>query len=452
MLITILIAIGIFLSGCWKENNSTFERIQRRIILFGIDGATWDVIDPLLAEGKLPNMAKLIESGTRANLKTLTPTDSPRIWTSILTGVLPEIHGIESFVVKIPDAEYSTLPSSNMRKAKALWNILSEFGYSVGIVGWWASFPAEEVNGFIISDHANYIRKDIFKDLLNLTDKGMSQKEEKEVYPPELYQELSNSIRISTKMKPDLVNRFAKLPADKFDELERQQSYSIENKLSILKFGLLNDMSFIESGFFAIQKYNPDFTAFYLSGLDAIEHHFWKYMEPEKFNMAIPEEEIRLYDNVIKKYYMYMDEILGKLISLYSDDKTTMVVISDHGFEANPHHGTKGPHEVGYSGYHENSPDGIFVISGMDIEKKGKLINPTVLDIMPTLLALMGLPVGKDMPGKVLKNAINKSFFESHPVEKIPSYSSGWEHSSTPIESENVKTLKEKLKALGYIN
>jgi arylsulfatase A-like enzyme len=147
-----------------------------------------------------------------------------------------------------------------------------------------------------------------------------------------------------------------------------------------------------------------------------------------------------------------MDEILGKLISLYSNDRTTMLIISDHGSEANPSHGSKGSHEISYSGYHENSPDGIFVISGMDIEKKAKLMNPTVLDIMPTLLALMGLPVGEDMSGKVLKNAINKSFFASHPVEKIPSYSSGWEHSSTPIESENVKTLKEKLKALGYIN
>lgn len=95
-----------------------------------------------------------------------------------------------------------------------------------------------------------------------------------------------------------------------------------------------------------------------------------------------------------------MDEILGKILSLYHDDETTVLVISDHGFEANPLHGTKGPHEIGYSGDHENSPDGILVLSGMDIKKAVKLTNPTVMDITPTLLALRGSLSARKCPEK----------------------------------------------------
>ena len=362
LLVFVLLCPLFLFYGCSEEKGSTFEKVRRKILLFGIDGATWDVIDPLLEEGKLPNFKKLIENGTRANLKTIKPTHSPRIWNTIITGVSPEEHGIESFIVNIPGTEETGPPSSNMRKVKALWNIFSEFDYSVGIVGWWASFPAEKVNGFIISDHANYIRKSISKGIQNLSEKGMSQKEEREVYPPELYEEIASFVQMPADVDRNLLSRFADLPEDKWTDFQSQQSFSRDNNLSVLKFSLLIDESFIASGLYALKKHKPDFMAFYLNGVDALEHQFWKYMEPGKYKIAVPNEDVRLYKNLIKDYYVYLDEVLGRFLPFYPREGSTIMIISDHGHEANPLHGTGGK-EIEYdrfaSGYHGRAPDGV---------------------------------------------------------------------------------------------
>ena len=74
------------------------SKVDGKILLFAIDGATWDIIDPLLEEGELPNLSRLIKSGARAPMITLTPTISPPIWTSIITGVYPDKHKITDFV------------------------------------------------------------------------------------------------------------------------------------------------------------------------------------------------------------------------------------------------------------------------------------------------------------------------------------------------------------------
>jgi predicted AlkP superfamily phosphohydrolase/phosphomutase len=117
------------------------------VVLIGLDGADWNIIDPLVAAGKMPNLAGLIGRGSRARLLTISPTLSPVIWTTIATGVKPERHGIVDFTAVNKDTGAAVPVTSNLRRVPALWNILSSAGRTVGFVGWWASFPAEKVNG-----------------------------------------------------------------------------------------------------------------------------------------------------------------------------------------------------------------------------------------------------------------------------------------------------------------
>jgi len=143
-----------FLLGALVTCSCSKEDLGTKIILIGIDGADWKVMLPLVKEGMLPNIASLMERGVSAWCRTFKPAKSPVIWTSIATGVGPEKHGIVDYDVVVDPEKGLVVPvTSNARKVNALWNILSEAGLRVGVVGWWASWPAEEVNGFIISDH-----------------------------------------------------------------------------------------------------------------------------------------------------------------------------------------------------------------------------------------------------------------------------------------------------------
>jgi predicted AlkP superfamily phosphohydrolase/phosphomutase len=104
----------------------------------------------------MPNLAALIERGSRSRLLTISPTLSPVIWTTIATGVKPERHGIVDFTAVNKDTGAAVPVTSNLRRVPALWNILSGAGRTVGFVGWWASFPAEKVDGYIVSDRIAY--------------------------------------------------------------------------------------------------------------------------------------------------------------------------------------------------------------------------------------------------------------------------------------------------------
>ncbi len=214
----ILVVLALLAACSDEEPAQPFQPLETPLLLFGVDGASWDVMGPLLAEGRLPNFARLMDAGSHAPLATLTPTKSPPIWTTIATGVLPEAHGIHSFVVKLPGSGETTLPSSNLRKVPAVWNILSDYGYRVGVVNWWASFPAEAVNGFVISDRASQARKGIYRSLLELSAPEMSQRTAGELYPPELAIELARAVPAASQVDPALVSRFAALPPETMDE------------------------------------------------------------------------------------------------------------------------------------------------------------------------------------------------------------------------------------------
>jgi hypothetical protein len=131
----------------------------QRVLLIGIDGATWEDLEPLLAAGQLPNLDRLRRDGAWGILKSFHPTASAIIWTSIATGKTPEKHGIRAFVAPLPTGELVPV-SSNMRRVEAIWNILSTAGIRVGVVGWWVSWPAEEVLGFFCSDYTWPLKKD----------------------------------------------------------------------------------------------------------------------------------------------------------------------------------------------------------------------------------------------------------------------------------------------------
>ncbi len=154
----VALATGVLAFRPWP---TPLERLARsthatpyKVLIVGMDGATFRVMDPLLASGQLPAFQGLIERGMRSPLRSQKPMASPILWTTMATGHKRQDHGIQSFIVyKDPKKPTrGTLVSSEDRKTLALWNIASALGRSIGFVGWWASWPAEPVNGWMVSD------------------------------------------------------------------------------------------------------------------------------------------------------------------------------------------------------------------------------------------------------------------------------------------------------------
>lgn len=429
-----------------------FKKIPRKLLLIGLDGATWKVLDPMLKTGKLPNFQKLIDNGVRAPLKTYEPTASPLIWTTIATGVEYEKHGIADFTVKIPNSDESVLPTSNLRRVKALWNILSESSYSVGVTGWWATYPAEKVTGYIISDQADTLRTKSYRIALEMKGKPRVNSNE-QTFPKDLQNAIGGAIEASPNVGGEHLKRFMNLPKKSLLRLiNEKDKIDVHDIASVFRVALLIDQAFIEGGIYAMEKYKTDFSAIYLNGLDAAEHHFWKYFEPEKFK-NVDKKELGYYKNVIEEYYIYMDETLGRILQVFENEPLTVIVVSDHGHEANPLYNPESDDKFNRicSGTHDKAPDGIVILSGKDIEKGATLSRTSVYDIAPTILALMGVPVGRDMPGRVIKEAVSPAFLNENPISWTPTHSSGWTYTDTPVRSEMGEALKDKLRGLGYI-
>ncbi|HET6277799.1 MAG TPA: alkaline phosphatase family protein, partial [Candidatus Polarisedimenticolia bacterium] len=103
-----------------------------RIVLIGIDGADWRVIRPLMDRGEAPNFSRIVAEGSSGVLRSMEPSASPSLWTTIATGVSPERHGIHGFVIPEPSGDVRPVTSS-MRRVPAFWNILPQFERRAGV-------------------------------------------------------------------------------------------------------------------------------------------------------------------------------------------------------------------------------------------------------------------------------------------------------------------------------
>jgi predicted AlkP superfamily phosphohydrolase/phosphomutase len=424
----VVLSIAAFL-GCLVGLESCARRasepVERKMMIIGIDGLEWDVMGPMIEAGQLPHFAKLIHEGTWGEIQSLEQLQSPMIWTSIATGKTPEKHGVTGF--KTRAGMGGSLVTSKSRKVKAVWQILGDSGRTVGVVGWLVTWPAEPVNGYLVSDYLAY-----HTETTEDGGEGMT-------YPAELAQELA-----PLRLGPGDVTG---------DDVARLTRGTINGdpkfvaKLDRLKTYIAMDESSRYAALHLAKTRPVDFFAVYLPGIDWVCHEFWAAMDPES-GPPVDAAEAQAFGKTIEKYYEYTDEILGQFLDL-AGKGWTVIVTSDHG-----HSGPKPQGTTFRAGVYMHDPTGVVILWGKDIARQRELTGASVLDITPTILALYGLPVADDMDGKVWVDAIDPGFLEAHPVQRIATYESGEAEvagEEEPAKSSVDDEVKERLRSLGYI-
>jgi hypothetical protein len=385
-----------------------------RVAVIGVDGCDWEKLAPLVEAGRLPTFQKLMDGGAYGPLLSIEPLVSPRIWTTIATGKTVDKHGIQGFV-----NERGVPVNATMWTATPIWDIVSGHGAPVGVVGWYVTWPVEARNGFIISDRVHSLVRG----------------------PVQAAQSLAGT---PTNGRLEAFGAFEFDPA--YKRYPTSEKRYLQNRIvdEPLRWGYLRDHVYSELAFRLCPAYRPTFTAVYFRGVDFVQHFFWKYSDPEPFGGVTPAEEAA-YGGVIASYYEYQDGLLARLLDALGDD-VNVILVSDHGFQARL---DPDPSRPELTGMHDLR--GVFIASGPAFRAAGHYEGATILDIAPTALAVMGLPVAEDMDGRVLEEIIRSEHLERHPVSTLASYEPVLGRERGEIGSTMDDSIKEQLRSLGYI-
>jgi predicted AlkP superfamily phosphohydrolase/phosphomutase/Tfp pilus assembly protein PilF len=415
--------------GCARDTSSG------RTIVLGLDGVDPQIVDLLISEGKLPNFAELRRGGAHGRLISSRPLLSPIIWTTIATGKHPNEHGIAHFVALNEQTGEQLPVTSQMRRVKALWNILSDHDRRVAVVGWWATWPAETVNGAIVSDHTAY------HFLFPEGDAG-AESPLGVVHPPELQETVERMVR-----RPESVTKDEVAPFVSVSEEEFARPFDFENDLGHFKWALATAKSYANIGLHLWNAQTPDVLFVYIEAVDSTSHLFGHLFRVQGLAGELAEQQAR-YGHAVEHMYRFADGIVGDYLAAMDDD-TTLMVLSDHGFKLGElHDDPSRARDMRRVSEHFHNIEGILYLYGNHVQRK-RLERPTLFDVAPTVLALSGISPAHDMTGRVLEEALTIPRTE----RTIASYEAAAGREDQPLRNTEVDAaILERLEQLGYLD
>jgi predicted AlkP superfamily phosphohydrolase/phosphomutase len=412
-------------------------KAKTKVLLMGVDAGEWDVLGPLMDQGRCPNFAHMRAQGSAGKLRSFVPlARSPVIWASIATGKVPAKHGIQDFFARRSEADIDRMSdevvkpeakprpiTSNLWKARPIWDILSGLNRTVDVVGWWTTWPARPVNGVMVTDYVQYQER--WADSKpNLT------------YPDSLGPMVRRLRRTPESVSWAEIFQFV-APFDTTHVTARQ-----EELVHNLKWVYASDLTFHRVSMELYRRMRPDFFSVYFRGVDEICHIYWDLSQlNSQFDRPLTKDEVAWIKPLIPNYYVFTDRLLGDLLKQAGKD-TDVIVCSDHGYGG------------GGMGVMAHKPDGIIFMMGPHIVKGGTITGANVLDVTPSILALFGLPTARDMDGRPISGGVDPKLVQRMEREtRLPTYETarapgtGEEPVRSPVDDE----LLERLRSLGYI-
>ncbi len=272
------------------ERVKTVQQMRAdRVLIIGLDGATFDLIEPWAKAGHLPNLARLMAEGAWGRLRSTIPPHSGPAWATFATGLLPGKHGVYFFLGPSRDRRYFRPLSAETVRGLRFWELASDQGRTVGVVNVPLTFPPRPVNGYIIA--------------------GMFAPDAASAFlPPELYQRV----------------------------LEHCGGYVVEAAKNRQRQRYLAD---IMAGMelrcrvaeYLMEHHPVDLFVVVFRMIDSVMHYFWADMDPDHpLRHRLGET---LTPDAILDAYRLLDDAVGRLVA-QADSDTTVFVMSDHGFRA----------------------------------------------------------------------------------------------------------------------
>jgi len=405
-----------------------------RVLVLAFDGLDPGTVDVLLSEGKLPNFAKLRQGGAYGRLLSSHPLLSPVVWTTIATGKTPDQHGIGHFVA-VDERTGETLPAtSQMRRVKAIWNILSDHEKKVAVVGWWATWPAEKVTGAIVSDHLCYHF---------LFPQGQSGGKQTQglTHPPELYERIAPLVRRPSDVMPEEAEPFLQVSAQEFD-----RPFDFRDDVSHFKWALATADTYRRVGLRLWKEERPDLLMVYIEATDSTAHLFGHLFRAHSLSGELAAQQQK-FGHAVEEMYLWADAVVGEYLEAMGSD-TTLVILSDHGFDLGaPQDDPSKTRDMRRVSERFHRMEGLIYIYGSGV-KRTRLDTPKIVDVAPTILSIAGQPPARDMPGRVLTEA----FRWEVPETAIATYESATVGGEAARADETADPeILERLRSLGYL-
>jgi len=392
-----------------------------RVVVIAVDAASLDLITSATAEGRLPNFGRILDAGAVRHLATLHPTSAEAVWAAVATGKLPQKNGVRSSAVYqlaggggvmqlLPDYCFAhglerfgfvveRPHTSATFRTRTLWSILSTEGFTVGVVGWPLTQPAPVVRGYIVGD--TYHRT-------ALTPSGID--DPSAIYPPDLQVEAMSAMEAALSERSPVVAASLESGPASAVELRHEAPARTDRVYDRIAA--------------AMARARPaQVTLIRYQGLDQIGHYFLRYAQPADFG-DVTEQERRRLGSVLERHYSAIDDAIGRAMAGLGPDDL-LIVASGYGMEPLGLGKRMIERMIGdpdVSGTHEGSPDGFLLAYGASVARGRQQARASVVDLVPTILYFLGLPLGRDMDGYARTDLFQRSFTEERPITFIPTY------------------------------
>lgn len=485
-----LVSLALALAACAQETQLQYDESiaplgRHPVLVFGIDGATWDVIDPLIEAGELPNLAALKAKSLHGVLESELPANSPVVWSTIFTGVGPPQHGVRDWARS----------QSVHRRVKALWDVSSESGVVTHVHNVPASWPPVAIHGNMLSGFPLS-----GSTIGSGTGEVLDLSAERDAWPASATDNLAaieaasaglavgawsdwldgveappahsgpmrrgrfrikrisdTRLYVSPIYRSDAGLIYSYPSAYQAEVSERLGAAYVPEGPGWSKHAEEDTVSFLYEHLVQVAELQTRAALFsteepwqlliYVSTLvDRTSHPYWPFLRPADYP-ALDPAMADLYAETVLDAYRETDAQLGRFLAAIPDD-AYVVLASDHGFASD----LKGEKEE-IEGIHHQ--DGIYLVAGPAIAAAAGP-RARIEDICPTVLHLLGLPVAADMAGSVLPPVAEAEL--GHPLRTVETFETGRRYvgeepaaTFDPATGEVDEATWQQLRDLGYV-